>query len=304
MEYMQLMPGRAFKPLHSLMYYTQRVVTPRRLRRAVVSGLAGFLRVRHGMPEQRQHPEAVQDDALTSLSAHGHVMLGRLLTPAQLADIHAYLADKPLAPHGRSLPTFFPDAPPPGLRMAEHRLADILGCPHLLELANSALLLRLAAQYIGCKPTISAIGLRWSFPQAGSGTGLQGFHRDCDDWRFIKVFVYLTDVDEAAGPHVYVTGTHQDRCGMRLMPYSDAEIAARYGQDEISSVTGPAGTAFAVDTRGIHKGLVPSLKPRLLMQIQYSLLPVYMYHYEKPKRTGPSQLDGYINRLFLRQRKK
>ena len=73
-------------------------------------------------------------------------------------------------------------------------------CPRLL--ANSAPLVRLAAQYISCKPTISAIALRWSYPQAGGGSGLQGFHRDCDDWRFIKVFVYLTDVDHTAGPHV------------------------------------------------------------------------------------------------------
>jgi hypothetical protein len=218
----------------------------------------------------------------------------------QLADIHRYLADKPMAPHGRSQPTFLAHQPPPGLRMAEYSLADTLACPHLLALANSAPLVRLAAHYIGCKPTISAIALRWSYPQAGAGSGLQGFHRDCDDWRFIKVFAYLTNVDEAAGPHVYISGTQNERCGMRLQAYSDDDIASRYGAARTSSVTGPAGTGFAVDTRGIHKGMAPTQKPRLLLQIQYSLLPVYMYRYEKPQRTGIEQLDGYINRLFVR----
>ena len=303
MEYTQLIPGRAFKSLHSLMYYTQRIVTPRRLRGAVVRSLAGYLRVRHGMPEQARSTDLAYEQTLATLQADGHALLGALLTPSQLGDIHRYLADRLLAPHGRSLPTFPAHKPPPGTRMAEYSIVDTLACPHLLALANSAPLVRLAAHYIGCKPTISAIGLRWSYPQAGNGSGLQGFHRDCDDWRFIKVFVYLTDVDDGAGPHVYVSGTHHEHCSMRLQPYSDDEVAKSYDPSRITSVTGAAGTGFAVDTRGIHKGLVPTQKPRLLLQIQYSLLPVYMYRYEAPQRSAPGHLDGYINRLFVRQRK-
>jgi hypothetical protein len=303
MEYTQLLPGRAFKPLHSLMYYTQRIVTPRRLRQAVVKSLAGYLRVRHGMPEQARSADQAHEETLAALHADGHALLGALLTPSQLHDIHRYLADRLLAPHGRSLPTFPAHEPPPGMRMAEYSIADTLACPHLLALANSAPLVRLAAHYIGCKPTISAIGLRWSYPQAGSGSGLQGFHRDCDDWRFIKVFVYLTDVDDGAGPHVYVSGTHHEHCSMRLQPYSDDEVAKSYAPSRITRVTGAAGTGFAVDTRGVHKGLVPTQKPRLLLQIQYSLLPVYMYRYEALQRSAPGHLDGYINRLFVRQRK-
>jgi len=306
MEFTQLTPGRAFQSLQSLLYYTQRIVTPRRLRKAVVTSLAGYLRARHGMPESKTAADLTHEKALAALHADGHALLGPLLTPAQLGELHGYLADKLVAPHGRSLPTFLAHRPPPDVRMAEYSLADTLACPHLLELANSAPLLRLAAHYIGCKPTISAIGLRWSYPQTGSGSGLQAFHRDCDDWRFIKVFVYLTDVDEAAGPHMYISGTQHEHCSMRLQAYSNDEIASRYGAARISSVTGAAGTGFAVDTRGIHKGMVPTQKPRLLLQIQYSLLPVYMYRYDKPQRMamGMEPLDGYINRLFVRPPKK
>ena len=303
MEYVRLAPGRAFRPWHSLMYYAQRLVTPRRLRRAVVSGVAGYLRVRHGMPAARGAADQAGAAQLQALRENGFALLAPLLGPSRLADIHAYLRDRPLAPHGRKAPLFLPHEPPPGVRMAEHSLADVLACPHLLELANSPPLLRLAAQYIGCKPTISAIGLRWSYPQSGTGTGLQGFHRDCDDWRFIKVFAYLTDVDEEAGPHVYVSGSHQERCGMRLSPHGDDDVAARYGKQRIARITGAAGTCFAVDTRGVHKGLMPSRKPRLLLQIQYSLLPVYMYRYDPAQAARPTDMDGYINRLFLRQRK-
>ena len=303
MDYMQLMPGRTFRPWHSLMYYAQRAVTPRRLRRAVANGVAGYLRVRHGMPSMGSAAGSDEAALLQTLLADGLAMLPALLDPSQIADIHAYLRSRPLSPHGRTAPRFLADAPPPGVRMAEYSLADVIGCPHLLELANSTPLIRLAAQYIGCKPTISAIGLRWSYPQEGTGTGLQGFHRDCDDWRFLKVFAYLTDVDEGAGPHVYVKGSHRERCTVRLSPYADEDIARRYGQQKIVSVIGPAGTVFAVNTHGVHKGLLPGSKPRLLLQIQYSLLPVYMYRYEPTASLRPAKIDGYINRLLLKRTK-
>ena len=53
--------------------------------------------------------------------------------------------------------------------MANHRLEDMLACPHILQLANRRALLRLAARYLGCAPTLSALRLRWSFPGWGWG---------------------------------------------------------------------------------------------------------------------------------------
>jgi hypothetical protein len=72
-----------------------------------------------------------------------------------------------------------------------------------------------------CKPTISALGLRWSFPVPGQSSALQMFHRDSEDWRYLKVLVYLTDVDEDAGPHVYLHGSHLTQAPMRLRFYTD-----------------------------------------------------------------------------------
>lgn len=133
-------------------------------------------------------------------------------------------------------------------------------------------------------------------------TGLQAFHRDADDWRFIKVFMYLTDVDEGSGPHVYVRGTHLEPCGLRLKDYADEEILQSYGSERLISVTGPAGTAFTVNTHGIHKGTLPSARPRLLLQIQYSLLPVYLYQYRPIHNERAGAVDPYVNRLFLREK--
>jgi hypothetical protein len=302
MEYAQLTTGHASKPWQALLYYFQRIVTPRRLRHILSNSLAKYIQLRHGM--LRANPHALHATHLKSLQQDGHTPLGELLSPAQLTQIRLYLRDKPLIAHGEGhrdddQPIFTLEQLQPSVRMAEYHLQDILNCPHLLELANHPTLLRLAGDYIGCTPPISAIGLRWSFPDTGEGSGLQAFHRDCDDWRFIKVFVYLTDVDVDAGPHVYVQGTQLEHCSVRLQSYSDTEIMQAYGADKIISITGPAGFGFAVNTHGIHKGMLPSQRPRLLLQIQYSLLPVYMYRYQPATSQRAVPVDGYINRLFL-----
>ena len=146
----------------------------------------------------------------------------------------------------------------------------------------------------------SQLVLRWSFPSTESGSDVQAFHRDSDDWRYVKVMVYLTDVYDDAGPHVYVLGTHLGKPSLRLQHYSDESVLRTYGADRIVSVTGPSGLGFAVDTAGIHKGAVPTLTPRLMLQIQYSLLPAYAYRYEPQSYSGSLELDPYINRLFIK----
>jgi hypothetical protein len=62
-------------------------------------------------------------------------------------------------------------------------------------------------------------------------------------------------------------------------------------------------TTLASQTRHPQGHGADAEAPRLLLQVQYSLLPVYMYRYEAPQRTESGQLDGYINRLFVRQYK-
>ncbi|RJG01868.1 hypothetical protein D3878_10000 [Noviherbaspirillum sedimenti] len=276
------------------------MVTAPVMRRMIVSGLCALVRLRAGAQRIDQATATQVNDASRLLKADGFAALGTLFTPAQLVEIHRFLADKLLEEHGPRGRTFPLKAAPADMRMADYGLGDVLDCPHILQLANSPALLSLATQYIGCKPTLSAIGLRWSFPVDAPGEGLQAFHRDSDDWRFVKVFVYLTDVEHGCGPHVYVKGSHRAPAPLRLRTYGDEELGRAYGDEQIVSVTGPAGMGFAADTYGIHKGEVPTTRPRLLLQFQYSILPVYAYRYRPLARQGAQAFDAYINRLILR----
>lgn len=301
MEYAQLPPGRRFAPLRSMLYYSQRVLTGPLLRRCVVRGLTRALRLRHGSGEELHACTAEEQAACTDLARDGYVPLGLLLSEAQCDDIRRFLDDKPLADrdlnHQRA--QFVLAQAPTGTRVADYALCDVLACPHILALANSPALLGLAARYLRCKPTISALGLRWSFPVPGQDSELQAFHRDSEDWRYLKVLVYLTDVDVDAGPHVYVRGSHLTRAPVRLRYFSDREIASVHGAENLLTALGTRGFCFAVDTAGIHKGTAPRQLPRLMLQIQYSLLPAYAYRYAPQPYEGPLVLDPYVNRLIV-----
>lgn len=301
MEYAQLTPGRRFAALHSLLYYSQRVVTRPSLRRLVVRAISGALRLRQGSGLALCAATAAEDASLLELSRIGYAPLGNLLMPEQCDEIRAFLDDKLLIDRDRVRDGFPLAQSPAGVRVADYHLRDVVACPYILALANSPPLLGLAARYMQCKPTISALGLRWSFPLPGESSALQVFHRDSEDWRYLKVLVYLTDVDDDAGPHVYLHGSHLTQAPMRLKFYTDREIADAYGADMLLTAIGRRGFCFAVDTAGIHKGTAPARQPRLMLQIQYSLLPSYAYRYAPEPYNGPLLLDPYVNRLIIRQ---
>jgi hypothetical protein len=284
-----------------LLYYSQRIVTRPSLRRLVVRALSGALRLRQGSGRELWASTAAEDASLRDLSLVGYAPLGNLLDAAQCGEIRAFLEDKLLFDRDRARDGFTLLQAPGHVRVADYHLRDVVACPHILTLANSPALLGLAARYMACKPTISALGLRWSFPLPGESSALQMFHRDSEDWRYLKVLVYLTDVDEDAGPHVYLHGSHLTRAPVRLKFYTNSEITEAYGADKLLTATGKRGFCFAVDTAGIHKGTAPARQPRLMLQIQYSLLPSYAYRYAPEAYHGPLLLDPYVNRLVVRR---
>jgi hypothetical protein len=187
---------------------------------------------------------------------------------------------------------------PDDVTSANFPLQTVLECPHVLALANHPLPLQIAAGYLGCVPTISSIGLRWSFPGRGNGVDTQRFHRDTDDWRSLKLFIYLTDVDEGSGPHMYVAGSHRQRGSIRSRLYTADEIERRYKSEHIKVITGQAGTTFMADIHGIHAGPIPKERPRLMLMVGYSLLPVFAFQYRPVAMSPEIPVDRYINRLL------
>lgn len=101
----------------------------------------------------------------------------------------------------------------------------------------------------------------------------QYFHWDNDFRKFLKLYIYLNDVDEYSGPHVFVKKTHKckNRNHKLCRLYSDNQIYEKYSKSNIVKFTGSSGSAFFVDSYGIHKAEVPTKKSRILLNIHFGV---------------------------------
>jgi hypothetical protein len=282
------------------LYYAQRLAAPF-ARHVGASVIREALRVSHPAPAVTD-PEAGR--LARELRATGYARLGPVLDGVELREVRAWLAAHPVLNMDDHAETFDPEHPPAHIKIGCYRPADVLACPHLLRLMNAPRLLQAAGAYLGCAPTISAVTLQWSLPcpHGSPAHELQKLHRDPDDWKFFKFFVYLTDVDEGSGPHEVIADTHLERGGFRSVHLADDEARSHYG-DALISITGPAGTGFVVDTFGWHRGRLPTRSPRLMLAVQYSLLPVYAFKSAPVARSvlpdHPAPIDAWINRLIV-----
>jgi hypothetical protein len=177
------------------------------------------------------------------------------------------------APAGGPAEAVYDPASPLATRydLPEDRIFEL---PELQELATDETVVAVAQAYLGCRPVNDLVAMWWSAVHGGgpSSEAAQLFHFDMDRLKFIKFFVYLSDVDEAHGPHVYVNSSHvrKPKPVRRDGRIPDDEIIGQYGEDAIVEITGERGTILAVDTRGFHKGKTPEIGDRLLFQVEYT----------------------------------
>jgi hypothetical protein len=154
-------------------------------------------------------------------------------------------------------------------------------CPAVKKLERDPGLLAIAAKFLGAPPVHMATEIWWSFPVTATPIeqlkAAQVFHYDLDDYRFIKFFFYLTDVDLSSGPHILIRGSHRNKkflhqlLGVRCASKDDKEIVDAYGAENLVTICGSAGLGFVEDSMCFHKGTVPTERERLLLQIEYAL---------------------------------
>jgi len=289
--------------VRAALYYAQRGIVQATIRSAITSGLAAAINWRHPSKGRKgdgilHAPEC--STVLRSLETEGIAILPECL-PEQVKEMNRFLSDKPvvLRTGERSGQIVPHDRVPHGCTMADYQLETVLNCPHVLALANSDFLIRTATQYLGCLPTISTLRIWWTFP-GSRREDFHLFHRDWDDWRCVKLFVYLTEVDETSGPHHFVQGSHRTQPELFWRCYQAETLKKAFGRDAIRVVTGAAGTAFLENSIGIHAGPMPISQPRLILQVGYTLLPRFALLYKPLEIESRPDIDKYINRLYVR----
>ena len=137
--------------------------------------------------------------------------------------------------------------------------------------------LNIADTYFNSKAYLLDLNMWWSTVNEKSDThSAQEFHFDCDSIKWVKYFIYLTDVSLESGPHVYVEGSHKpfskptsflSRGYVRI---KDEEIENHFGKEKIHKIIGNKGTLVVGDTSCYHKGLVPKKKSRLIFEMTLS----------------------------------
>lgn len=159
---------------------------------------------------------------------------------------------------------------------AAYFLEDVGSCETIRRIANDPKLLAVASRYLGTPNPVAEGQIHWNFPNDNErdlrDIG-QAMHFDVEDYCGIRLFIYLTDVDATAGPHVVIVGSHREKRMLHRLPFGfrqvEGELVDLYGKERVVTITGPAGTTFIEDPFCFHRGSPPSSTARLLLAIVY-----------------------------------
>jgi hypothetical protein len=150
----------------------------------------------------------------------------------------------------------------------------------LLNTAISDKMLNIVSNYLETMPRLQLCEFWYTIPQGDKiPEQSQKWHRDPEDFKLIKVFLYLNEVDENAGPFTYLRQSHGlGRFGntlKRKLPtgpfYPDEnEIFKLIDKGNIQVNTGSLGTMIFCDTYGFHKGGDAKTNPRIFAYWTFS----------------------------------
>jgi hypothetical protein len=159
--------------------------------------------------------------------------------------------------------------------------------PEFLDFCLDPTLLGIAADYLHELPILASVEFWHSRATADQFQNSQLYHSDLDDIRQFKIFLFVSDVDEAAGPLTVVPAgrSEQLRRALRYRPRSghvrieDEQIRPLLEPGDEHSLTGPAGTVVFIDTsRVLHFGSRVATRDRYVVMVQYLALTNFMYN--------------------------
>jgi len=144
-----------------------------------------------------------------------------------------------------------------------------------IQFALSDIAIRIVGNYFGSAPKFHGFSLQETVlvPKGEMPYLSQRWHRDPDDKKICKVFLYLNDVDsETTGPFMYVKGSQLGGKWRHLFPqrppvgrYPDpGAVEKAVSKEDIQVCLGKAGTMVFCDTSGLHRGGYSTEKTRAM----------------------------------------
>jgi len=180
---------------------------------------------------------------------------------------------------------------------------DLIANPDIQDLMADLSLLAIAQAYLGTQPIIDIVAMWWStdLSKTACNDSAQMYHFDMDRIKWLKFFIYLTDVTDDNGPHCYIVGSHQiggKPTELLQLGYSrivDEQIYQFYPKEKICEVIAPRGTIIAGDTLCFHKGKPLKQGDRLVLELEFTNS-LFGGSYQKVELKNPinNNLSEYI----------
>jgi len=156
---------------------------------------------------------------------------------------------------------------------------DIANSTEIQELIMDPFLIDVARNYLKSEPIFDFPAMWWStaFLKEASGEAAQLYHFDLDRIKWLKIFFYITDVNENTGPHCYIEGSHLANTkpkeilkrGYARIP--DEDLEKYYSKEKFKTICAPAGAIFAGYTKCLQKGTPLKENFRLVLKIEINV---------------------------------
>jgi len=144
----------------------------------------------------------------------------------------------------------------------------------LFELSTSPEVLDVVDSYLGMWSRLIYFDMWHTVPLSTETRILsQRWHRDPEDCKKIRIFLYYKEVDEEAGPMEYFAGSQMGGPYENLFPWHDPLKTPYPPTGAIEKVIPPSrhvilsgrpGTLVFCDTAGLHRGGLAKSKPRII----------------------------------------
>ena len=142
-------------------------------------------------------------------------------------------------------------------------------------LLNNEKLLSILDCYFGCIPKLTNVNVRRSFVNTLTDMETNFYHCDENSYKFLKVFIYLNDVNLDGGPFTYALGSHKNKTLLYQSKYhyTDTEISNIYAKEKIFYATANLGDIILGNTRGFHKGTKVKNTERTMITLNFGIHP-------------------------------
>jgi hypothetical protein len=143
------------------------------------------------------------------LKENGIMQVENFISKKQAKEMYNYFMTKKCYDFYGIHQSFNLDNVPNHVKLGRHTIKDNLLCPNMIDLITNEKLTKTASSYLGCPATLSLVLPMWSFPQVTENPiNMQLYHRDADDYKFVKFFILLNDVEIGEGEQIYIKGSH------------------------------------------------------------------------------------------------